>query len=81
LAWNHQWTGYVTSKVSLSRVKTDYAGTSRNDTVDTLGGTLSYSVLRWLNIGVDYANTNRTSTDSTAEFKRNVMMFVVNATL
>jgi hypothetical protein len=81
VTWNHQWTGYVTSKVLASRVKTDYAGTSRNDTIDTLGGTLSYSVLRWLNVGVDYANTNRTSTDSTAEFKRNVVMFVVNATL
>jgi hypothetical protein len=81
LAWNHQWTGYVTSKLSASRVKTEFAGTARNDTVDTLGGTLSYSVLRWLNIGVDYSNTNRASNDSTAAFKRNVIMFVANATL
>jgi hypothetical protein len=81
LSWNHQWTGYVTSRVSAGRVQTDYAGTTRNDTIDTLSGTVNYSVLRWLNIGIDYANTNRTSTDSTAEFKRNVVMFVVNATL
>jgi hypothetical protein len=81
VVWNHSWTGYVTSKVSVGRVNTDYAGTARNDTIDTVGGAVTYSVLRWLNIGVDYANTNRKSTDSTAAFRRNVLMFVATATL
>jgi hypothetical protein len=81
VTWNHKWTGYVTSKIVAGRVKTDYAGTARNDTIDTVGGTLTYGVLRWLNIGVDYVNTNRKSTDSTAAFKRDVLMFIANATL
>lgn len=36
---------------------------------------------RWLTMGVDLARTDQSSSDPTAEFKRNVIMFTLSATL
>lgn len=81
LAWNHKWTGYVGSRLSIGNVNSEYAGTSRTDDTRSYSAMLNYDVLRWMTIGVDFAHTDRSSTDPTAAFKRNVFMFTLNATL
>lgn len=79
--WQHKWTSYVTSKVVLGSLKADYNGAERVDTTRRYGLGVSYDVLRWLSIGADWGHTDRSSTDNTFDFKRNVVMLTIEATL
>lgn len=79
--WQHKWTSYVTSKVILGSLKSDYDGADRVDTTRNYGLGVTYDVLRWLSIGADWAYTDRRSNNDTFEFKRNVAMFTAEATL
>jgi hypothetical protein len=81
LTWNHKWTGSLTTRASVGLVKTDFGGTTRSDSATNYALTMDYAVLRWLKIGVDWAGTDNTSNVPTAEFKRNVTMFTLNASL
>jgi hypothetical protein len=81
LMWNHKWTSYTTSRLSLGQLKSDYVGALRTDRTSTFGAMLTYDVLRWMSIGADFSRTDRQSNDPNFEFKRNVLMFTLNATL
>jgi polysaccharide biosynthesis protein VpsM len=81
LVWNHKWTGYLGSRVFVTSQRTTFAATSRVDNNRNWGATLAYDVMRWLTIGVDYSYFDRSSTDPTSSFKRNVVMFTANMTL
>ncbi len=81
LMWNHKWTSYVTSRLSFGHLKSDFVGALRTDKTSTFGAMLTYDVLRWMTIGADFTRTDRKSNDPNSEFKRNVLMFTVNATL
>jgi hypothetical protein len=81
LAWVHRWTGYVNTRVSYGSLRTSFAAASRLDTAKTWNAMVSYNVLRWLTLGVDYAHIDRSSTDPTAAFRRNVVMLTANVTL
>jgi hypothetical protein len=81
LAWVHRWTGYLNSRVAYSSLRSSYAAAARVDTTKTWSATVSYNVLRWLTLGIDYANIDRSSDDPTAAFRRNVVMFTANLTL
>jgi hypothetical protein len=81
VSWNHKWTGSLSTRAALGVVKTDFGGTTRSDSASNYSLTMDYSVLRWLKVGVDWAGTDNTSNVPTAEFKRNVTMFTLNASL
>jgi hypothetical protein len=81
LTWSHKWTKSLTSRVSGGLTKSDYAGTTRTDDISRTSLTVDYDVLRWVSMGIDLAHTNNKSTDVASEFKRNVIMFTLNATL
>lgn len=79
--WQHKWTSFVTSKLVLGSLESDYDGVDRVDTTRNYGLGVSYDVLRWLSIGADVAHTDRSSTDPRFDFKRSVSMLTVEATL
>ena len=79
--WQHKWTGFVTSRVILGSLESDYDGVNRVDTTRTYGLGVGYDVLRWLSIGADWGYTDRSSTDPTFDFDRTVTMLTVEATL
>ena len=79
--WQHKWTGYVKSTVLVGTLESKYDGVNRTDDTRNYGLGLSYDVLRWLTIGVDWRHTDRGSSDSTYDFKRNVLMATFEATL
>jgi hypothetical protein len=81
LSWNHKWTGSLSTRAALGVVKTEFGGTTRSDSATNYTLTMDYSVLRWLKVGVDWAGTDNTSNVPTSEFKRNVTMFTLNASL
>jgi hypothetical protein len=81
LNWKHNWTNSLRSDAEVSTLSRKYGDSARSDRANTFSLAVDYTVLRWLTIGVDMAHTNYSSNDPTAEYKRNVVMFTLNATL
>ena len=81
LTWKHDWTNSLRSEVAVSRLNRDYGASTRSDRANTYSLAMEYTVLRWLTMGVDMARTDQSSSDPTAEYKRNVIMFTLSATL
>lgn len=81
LSWKHNWTKSLSSEAAISNLNRSYGGSARTDTVNSYSLAVDYSVLRWLKVGVDLSKTDLSSNDPTAEYKRNVMMFTLNASL
>lgn len=81
LVWNHVWSNSVSSMASIGTLKTDFGGTTRADTTNTYSLGVNYAFRRWLTLGVDFANTDNTSSDPLSEYKRHVTKFTLNASL
>jgi len=89
--WNHAWTssissaltgGYTTDRFSRGvPAAGTTGGADRSDKTTTLGLRINYAIQRWLKAGADYTNTARDSNDSNSDYKRNVLMFFLSATL
>lgn len=79
--WNHKWTQSLTSRVALGRLATDFSGAGRRDIAINYALTVDYALRRWLKVGVDLAGTDNTSNIPSAEYKRTVTMFTLNASL
>ena len=80
-AWNHAWSSRVTSGVTYTRADDVYDGFNRNDKVDSLGFKVNYKLTRWLTLGGEVAHTKRDSNITAFEYKKNVYMFTLGATL
>jgi hypothetical protein len=81
LSWKHNWTQSLSSEAVISTLDRTYGDSTRSDSANTFSLAVDYAVLRWLKIGVDMARTDYNSNDPTAEYKRNVFMFTLNASL
>ena len=81
ITWSHKWTQSVGSRLSLGQMNTDFGGTARQDSAMNYGLKLDYAVYRWLKVGVDIAGTDSTSNVAGNEFKRNITMLTLDATL
>jgi hypothetical protein len=81
LTWNHKWTQSLSSRVAVGVLNSEFVGTPRTDTINSYALTVDYAVMRWLKVGVDYANTDNSSTSAASSYKRNVTMLTLNATL
>ena len=79
--WLHEWNSRVSSAASISRANDDFVNGGRSDSTDSIGLKLNYKVQRWLTIGGEYNNTNRDSSNSTFNYKKNLYSFTVGATL
>lgn len=81
LTWNHMWSDRVSTLVSYSNLKTEYAGDPRRDDTDTFSIGANYTMRRWLRLGVNLTHTDRSSNQAVNEYDRNVLMFTVEGTL
>lgn len=81
LVWNHRWTSSVHSRISAGVQVTDFAGTARRDSTANYALTVDYALLRWLKVGVDLARSDNSSNVPSAEYRRNISMFTLNASL
>jgi len=80
--WSHQWTSQITTAATASYSTDVYKGSiDRKDNLQNFGLKATYSMRRWLNFGADYSYTNRNSNDNLFDYKRNIIMLFVNATL
>lgn len=79
--WTHKWTSQITTAVTGSYGIDDYRGVDRNDKMPSLGIRGTYQMRRWLDFGADYTWSRRDSNVDGADYKKNVIMLFVNATL
>ncbi len=71
--WKHDFNKKLTFNMNLSNGTDDYSGT-RKDKLLTAGLGLSYKFRRWIDVGLDYTNSTRDSTDNTADYTNNLIM-------
>jgi hypothetical protein len=53
----------------------------REDKISGLGAKLTYDMRRWLILGAEYTYTERSSNQAGADYKRNLILFSLKATL
>ena len=84
--WNHNWTSQFLTTATGSYGTDDYKGLTgdqagRNDNVSSLGLRGTYLMRRWLDFGADYTWYKRDSNIDTWDYKKNVFLLFVHATL
>lgn len=81
LTWNHRWSEVISTRVSMGSFKTDYVNNPRSDRISnySLGG--YYDFGNNLRFSVDYSFSERTSNQPNNGYRRNVLMFGVEAFL
>ncbi len=81
VAWNHDWDSRLSSTLSFVRADDTFSGNSRNDTTDSSGFRLNYKLMRWLTLGGEFSHSSRDSNLGSANYRKNLYMFTVGATL
>jgi len=71
VVWNHNWTSYVSSRVTLSNTKADFANAGRVDRTTGAGLGVFYGFGSRYRVGLELAYTNRNSNQDAFDFKRN----------
>lgn len=81
VSWTHEWTSRIQSQLMLGRSDTEYldAIPSREDRTTTSGIKLNYAMRYWLALAAEYTHTDRNSSQSAFDYKRNLLMFTVTA--
>lgn len=79
--WSHQWSSQWSSRVNLSQTSNKFVNDTREDDTLSSGLGLSYQFRRNIQLGLDYTHTRRDSTSVGADYKRNSVLFSVNAGL
>ena len=79
--WTHAWTSQFSTAASASHAIDDYKGIDRNDKIDNLGLKGTYQMRRWLSFGAEYRWSKRNSNVDTSDYKNNVYLLFVSATL
>jgi len=80
IQWKHDWGRGIASQVSVANRKEDYKGI-RKDTTNSIGAGITYSIRRWADVSFDYQLSDRTSTDDTQEYNRNIFKLTFNVGL
>lgn len=81
LAWTHNWSSKLNTKLSFSSLRTTFVGADRQDETRNIGLHMNYEMYRWLFLGLDHTATTRSSNVQGMDFRRNVTMFTVEGTL
>jgi len=83
VTWSHAWSSRLRTQ-ALASFRNDAftgAGVTRKDDTTSFGLKVAYDFRRWLRLGAEVTHTERDSNDSTLNYKRNLLLFTVGATL
>lgn len=84
LGWVHDWTSDLSSNIGYTIAKQDYDGLSNNgreDDIDTARVGLTYKMLRWMDVGLNYQFHDTESNDPNSEYDRNVVGLNITVSL
>jgi len=79
--WNHDWSSRVRSTLALAHGRDVHEGLNRTDTRDNLGLKATYGFRRWLRVGGEVKHEARDSNVPNVDYKRNLMLITLDATL
>lgn len=80
-SWTHGWNSRFSTIASISRTDDDFIGNVRADKIDSVGLKLNYKLMRWLTVGGELTNTSRDSNNSIFNYKKNLYLLTIGATL
>ena len=81
LVWSHRWASYFSSRVNAGYIKSEYDNTARTDHITNYGVGVFRELGRRMRAGVDWNFSERDSNQVGFDFKRNVMMLTLEASL
>lgn len=87
LDWKHQWLQRLRSEVSVSQTRQDYlgaplaSGAERSDDIGAAGLGLTYSMRRWLDLGLSYSMLKGDSNAPGRSYDRNIVALTVDASM
>jgi hypothetical protein len=84
VTWSHAWNSRLRTSVLASFRHDDFPGTSgggRQDDTSSFGLKVGYDFRRWLRLGAEFTHTERESNGVDLNYKRNLLLFTVGATL
>ena len=83
VTWSHAWSSRLRTQALASFRNDTFAGAgiTRKDDNTSVGLKVAYDLRRWLRLGAEYTHFNRDSSDNTFNYKRNLLLFTVGATL
>ncbi len=79
--WSHAWSTRLTTEAAAAYLTDAYQGADRSDHTQNYGIKANFRMRRWLNFGGEYTYSVRNSNDDSFDYRRNVFMLFVNATL
>lgn len=79
--WTHAWTNQFSTIANATYTVEDYQGVDRHDKISGVGLRGNYQMRRWLSFGADVNRSRRDSSIDGSDYKRNILMLFVNATL
>lgn len=71
----------VTVHLNASQAKEDFRGSARSDKTNNYGLKAEYNLRSWLVAAAEYSDSKKTSTDPTADYKRNIFMLSIRTKL
>ena len=83
VTWSHAWSSRLRTQ-ALATFRNDTfvgPGVTRKDDNTSFGVKVAYDFRRWLKLGAEYTHFVRDSNDNTFNYKRNLLLFTVGATL
>jgi hypothetical protein len=84
VSWNHAWNSQLSSVVGYSYTDTEYqtnAGGGQKDKINAYNMKLNYQWMRTIKVGVGYDRTDKTSTNATSAYKRDIWSIFLNAAI
>lgn len=81
LIWSQDWSGFVTSALSLGDGVDKFQGGVRTDKRQTYALKATYGFRSWLRANIEYKNTKRNSTDALWSYTQAVTMFTLEGSL
>lgn len=81
--WNHAWNDIMSTDLGIGFSSDDYEGAAdeRKDETTSLNLGLNYDFRRWLTFGLLYQYNDTDSNVANADYKKNVYLLTVNASL
>lgn len=83
LDWTHAWNSRLSTSAIAGYANDDFIDSAphRKDDVSTFGARVRYDFRRWLKFGAEYTYSNRDSNIGDFDYKRNLFMLTIGATL
>lgn len=81
LNWDHDWSSFVSTRLTASLLNEDYSGSVREDDTESYALNLNYDFKRWLTFTIGARHENRDSSLANFDYDQDVFYFVVQGVM